>query len=213
MFTGIVTHQGEVLAIEPFSGGLRLRIMAGMDAEGIALGASILHSGVCLTVTEIARAEGTNVALPAPRVDYVVEVSPETLARTTLGAWRVGGMINLERALQAGDEFGGHFVTGHVDAIGRVCTRRMEGEWTILVFEAPASLARFIAGKGSIAVDGVSLTVNSVEDRADSCAFSVTIIPHTAANTTLGALQPGDRVNFEIDLIARYVARASGFPV
>ncbi len=207
MFTGIVTHNGEIRAVEPFSGGRRVRIAADMAAAGIALGASILHSGVCLTVTEIAPMPGG--------VHYVVEISPETLARTTLGAWRVGGRTNLERSLKAGDEFGGHFVTGHIYATGRVIARREEGEWTLLGFAAPGSLARFIAEKGSIAVDGVSLTVNSVEDVApsaeDGCTFSVTVIPHTAMNTTLGALQMGDRVNLEIDLIARYVARAAGF--
>lgn len=204
MFTGIVTHLGDILSVEPFSGGRHVWVAAGMDAHSIALGASILHSGVCLTVTEIE-------TIPAG-VRYSVDVSPETLARTTLGAWQAGDKANLERSLKAGDEFGGHFVTGHVDAKGRLAARHMDGEWTVLAFEAPAALARFIAEKGSIAVDGVSLTVNSVEDPGSGrCGFSVTVIPHTAANTTLGALGEGAAVNLEIDLIARYVARAAGF--
>jgi len=193
MFTGIVTDLGRVL--EVIAGGdTAYRIGTGFDAGALALGASIGCSGVCLTVT----ANGADW--------FRVQVSAETKARSTIGAWRVGSMVNLERPLRLGDELGGHLVSGHVDGLGRLVARREEGDSIRFVFEAPPGLAPGIAPKGSVAVDGVSLTVNEV----DGVRFGVNIIPHTRAVTTLGSLAVGDFVNLEIDLIARYVARLMG---
>jgi riboflavin synthase len=190
MFTGIVTDLGRVKSVA--NGAMtRLEIATGYDAERIPLGASICCNGICLSVVE--RGPGW----------FAVEASAETLAVTTLGAWRTGRPVNLERALKAGDELGGHIVSGHVDGVGHVRERREEGGSVRYVIEAPASLARFIAPKGSIAVDGVSLTVNEVE----GARFGVNIIPITRRETGLGAAQVGDAVNLEIDPVARYVAR------
>lgn len=194
MFTGIVSAVGELIALE--DGPVRRFTVRGpWPADDLALGASIAHDGVCLTVTRIQPEAGG--------AAYQVEVSPETLARTTLGGWRPGTRINLERPLKAGDELGGHIVQGHVDGVGKVVTRNDTDGWMALTVEAPAALARFIAEKGSIAVDGVSLTVNGVSGNA----FDLMIIPHTAAVTTLSRLQPGMRVNLEVDIMARYAAR------
>lgn len=190
MFTGIVTDLGQVRAVKR-GGDTRIEVTTGYDTAAIALGASICCSGACLTV--IGKGPGW----------FVVQASAETLARTTLGAWREGTPVNLERALKAGDELGGHLVAGHVDGVGTVRRRASEGESLRLVFQAPDDLARFIAPKGSLTIDGVSLTVNEV----DGASFGVNVIPHTQQATTLGGLTPGDRVNLEIDLIARYVAR------
>jgi riboflavin synthase len=193
MFTGIVTDLGRVLAVIE-GGDTSYQIGTGFDASALALGASIGCSGVCLTVT-------------ATGPDWFrVQASAETKARSTVGAWRVGSSVNLERPLRLGDELGGHLVSGHVDGLGRMVARREEGESIRFVFEAPPGLAPGIAPKGSIAVDGVSLTVNEVE----GVRFGVNIIPHTRAVTTLGSLAVGDFVNLEIDLIARYVARLMG---
>jgi riboflavin synthase len=190
MFTGIVTDLGRVKSVA--NGAMtRLEIATGYDAERIPLGASICCNGICLSVVE--RGPGW----------FAVEASAETLAVTTLGAWRPGRPVNLERALKAGDELGGHIVSGHVDGVGHVRERREEGGSVRYAIEAPASLARFIAPKGSIAVDGVSLTVNEVE----GARFGVNIIPITRRETGLGAAQVGDAVNLEIDPVARYVAR------
>jgi riboflavin synthase len=190
MFTGIVTDLGRVKSVA--NGAMtRLEIATGYDAERIPLGASICCNGICLSVVE--RGPGW----------FAVEASAETLAVTTLGAWRTGRPVNLERALKAGDELGGHIVSGHVDGVGHVRERREEGGSVRYAIEAPASLARFIAPKGSIAVDGVSLTVNEVE----GARFGVNIIPITRRETGLGAAQVGDAVNLEIDPVARYVAR------
>jgi riboflavin synthase len=190
MFTGIVTDLGRVKSVA--NGAMtRLEIATGYDAERIPLGASICCNGICLSVVE--RGPGW----------FAVEASAETLAVTTLGAWRTGRPVNLERALKAGDELGGHIVSGHVDGVGHVRERREEGGSVRYAIEAPASLARFIAPKGSIAVDGVSLTVNEVE----GARFGVNIIPVTRRETGLGAAQVGDAVNLEIDPVARYVAR------
>lgn len=191
MFTGIVTDLGQVRAINKKSGDTRIELATRYRTADVAIGASICCSGACLTVID----KGPDW--------FAVQASAETLARTTLGAWREGTPVNLERALRAGDELGGHLVTGHVDGVGTVLRRAAEGESLRLVFQAPAELARFIAPKGSITVDGVSLTVNEVE----GASFGVNVIPHTQQVTTLGSLKPGDRVNLEIDLIARYVAR------
>lgn len=193
MFTGIVTDVGEVLEREA-RGDVRLRIATGYDIDGIDIGASIACSGVCLTVI----ATGTR-----PRGWFDVEFSAETASKTTAGTWLPGRKLNLERALKVGDELGGHIVSGHVDGVAEVLEVRPEGDSTRFVFRAPKALSRFIASKGSVALDGTSLTVNEVEGDT----FGVNIIPHTKTVTTWGATVKGDRVNLEIDTLARYVAR------
>ncbi len=194
MFTGIISGRGEIVRIE--DGPVRrVHLRAPYAAASLDLGASVSHDGVCLTLVDIA-ADGAGAR-------YIVEVSPETLARTTLGEWREGGLCNLERALRAGDELGGHIVQGHVDGVGEVALRDDQDGWIRFEIDAPETLAKFIAEKGSIAVDGVSLTVNGVTGRR----FALMIIPHTAAVTGLGALAPGARVNLEVDVMARYAAR------
>ena len=194
MFTGIVTDMGRVRSAEA-RGDTRFVLETSYDLESVAMGASICCAGVCLTVVE--KGKGW----------FTVDVSGETLSRSTLGRWREGTRVNLERSLRMGDELGGHVVSGHVDAVGRVADRRAEGDSVRFTFEAPASLAPYIAEKGSITVDGVSLTVNSVSDTDEGCVFGVNIIPHTQQVTTLGKLEKGDPVNLEIDTLARYVAR------
>lgn len=191
MFTGIITDIGEVTARE----GGRFTIRCGYAADSIALGASIACDGACLTAVEVAAAgEGSS---------FTVDVSNETLARTTLGDWQPGRRVNLERPLRAGEELGGHIVAGHVDGAGVILDIRPDGESQRFTVEAPADLARYIAPKGSVALDGISLTVNEVAQ----ARFGLNIIPHTLTRTTLGARRAGDRVNLEVDLIARYVAR------
>jgi riboflavin synthase len=194
MFTGIVTAVGELTALE--DGPVRRFTVRGPWSAGdLTLGASIAHDGVCLTVTHIEAAESG--------AHYQVEVSPETLSRTTLGEWVTGSRMNLERPLKVGDELGGHIVQGHVDGVGEIAAREDSDGWMTLTVTAPAALAPFIAEKGSIAVDGVSLTVNAVRGKT----FDLMIIPHTATVTTLSRLQPGLRVNLEVDIMARYAAR------
>jgi riboflavin synthase len=201
MFTGIVTDIGEVVAVDPRGEGLaRLRIACCYDPETIAIGASIACSGVCLTVVE--RGKDGN------RSWFAVDAAAETLRVTTVGAWRRGTRVNLERALRVGDELGGHIVAGHTDGLATVVVREDLTDMARLSFYAPAELARFIAPKGSVALDGVSLTVNEVADDT----FSVLIIPHTLEVTTLGALAEGDHVNLEVDLMARYAARLMARP-
>ena len=196
MFTGIVSDLGEVLEVEEKAEGLRrLNIACGYDPDSIAIGASIACSGVCLTVVERGRAGN--------RTAFAVDAAAETLGVTTAGAWRRGTRLNLERALRLGDELGGHRVSGHVDGIAELISRDDFLDSAGLWFRVPAELARFIAPKGSVALDGVSLTVNKVE----GSTFSVLIIPHTLKVTTLGALAPGERVNIEVDQMARYAAR------
>lgn len=190
MFTGIVTDIGTVTAREA-RGDTRFRIRTAYDTASIAIGASIACSGVCLTVVQ----KGEDW--------FTVDVSAETLSRTGLGNWREGSRINLERSLRVGDELGGHIVSGHVDGVGEVTMVKPEGDSLRIEIRAPDALAAFIAEKGSITVDGVSLTVNSVE----GARFGVNLIPHTQQVTTLGSLKAGDRVNLEIDTLARYVAR------
>ncbi|MCH7710496.1 MAG: riboflavin synthase [Proteobacteria bacterium] len=190
MFTGIITDLGRVRAVER-GNETRFEIATSYDTASIAAGASIACSGPCLTVID--RGEGW----------FAVEASAETISRTTLGAWRQGVAVNLERSLKLGDEFGGHIVFGHVDGTVTLARQTASGDSVIFDFEAPASLLAYLAPKGSVALDGVSLTVNAVE--AD--AFSVNIIPHTLRNTTFGAAKTGDRLNLEIDMLARYVAR------
>ena len=193
MFTGIITDIGRVRSVTP-GGDTRFIIATGYDTRGIAIGASIACAGACLTVTET----GADW--------FAVQASSETLSRTTLGGWREGTAINLERALKLGDELGGHILSGHVDAVAETVARRPEGESLRFVFTVPSPYDKAIAPKGSVALDGVSLTVNEVDGRR----FGVNIIPHTQAETTFGALVPGDRVNLEIDILARYVARLLG---
>lgn len=194
MFTGIITDLGRVRAIRP-GGVTRFDIETGYDVATVDDGASIACNGCCLSVVEKGGAGGQGW--------FAVEASAETLACTTLGDWRIGQQINLERALKVGDELGGHLVSGHVDGTAQVIARRPDGESLRFVFEAPAALARFIAPKGSVALDGVSLTVNEV----DGSHFGVNIVPITRRLTGFGTLAAGDRVNLEIDLLARYVAR------
>lgn len=194
MFTGIITDLGRVRAIKPSHKDTRYEFETGYDTATIALGASVCCSGACLTVID--KGPGW----------FAATVSAETLARTTLGRWRAGTPVNFERALRAGDELGGHIVTGHVDGVAELISVREEGGSLRLVFAPPAGLVRFIAAKGSVALDGVSLTVNEV----DATGFGINLIPHTRTATTLGACQPGGAVNLEIDPLARYVARLLG---
>jgi riboflavin synthase len=196
MFTGIVTDIGEVLAVEPRAEGLvRLKIACGYDPDTIDIGASIACNGVCLTAVERGR-DGN-------RGWFAVDAAAETLRVTTIAAWRRGIRVNLERALKVGDELGGHVVAGHADGVARILAREDLTDMARFTLRAPTELARFIAPKGSVALDGVSLTVNEV----DGDTFSVLIIPHTLAVTTLAALSSGDTVNLEVDLMARYAAR------
>jgi riboflavin synthase len=198
MFTGIVTAMGTVEAVETMGQDKRFTIQSPYDAAGIDLGASIAHDGCCLTVTTLQQtAEGAR---------YTIDASTETLRLTTLGAWEVGTQINLERSLKLGDEMGGHLVTGHVDGMGTV-RRREDGENTSLFeVEAPDDLSKFIAKKGSVCLQGTSLTVNDVTENR----FTLMLIPHTLAVTTWGLRQVGDQMNLEIDLMARYAERLMG---
>jgi riboflavin synthase len=203
MFTGIVTALGTVRAISPIGADRDMRLVIAVPAAFLdnpvqgptALGASIACSGCCLTA----------VAFTAD--SFAADASAETLAKTTMGTWCVGSPINLERSLRVGDELGGHLVSGHVDGVGTTLSATPENASTRWRFRVPRELARFIAAKGSVAIDGVSLTVNDVEDDT----FGVNIIPHTAAVTRFGMLSPGDPVNIEIDMLARYVARLAEF--
>ncbi len=199
MFTGIVTDIGEVIAIAPRAERLRrLTIACRYDRAGIADGASIACNGVCLTVVAA--------GIEAGRTWFAADTAAETLAVTTVGDWTPGTRINLERALKIGDELGGHIVAGHVDGIAKVAERQDLDHMARIWFDAPQQLSRFIAAKGSVALDGVSLTVNEVAgDR-----FAVLIVPHTLDVTTFAGLRPGDRVNLEVDLMARYAARLIG---
>jgi riboflavin synthase len=197
MFTGIVTDIGEVVAVRPHAQGLlhRLKIACAYDRASIVEGASIACAGVCLTVVGVGEEDG--------RTWFAVDAAAETLRMTTVGQWRHGTLVNLERALKIGDELGGHIVAGHADGISTLIARDDLPETAQLTFRAPAELARFVAQKGSVALDGVSLTVNEVTGDA----FSVLVIPHTLKVTTLGALAVEHEVNLEVDLMARYAAR------
>ena len=195
MFTGIITDLGEVLAVHQ-KGDLRARIGTSYDIDGIDIGASISCDGVCLTVV----ATGT-----APRGWFDVDISAETLSKTNIGhdGWPVGKRLNLERALKVGDELGGHIVSGHVDGVAEVVGIRPEGDSVRVTFRAPEALAKFIAPKGSVALNGTSLTVNEVQGRD----FGINFIPHTQKVTTWGEVALGQKINLEIDTLARYVAR------
>ncbi len=194
MFTGIVTDVGRIEAVER-QGDLRVIVSTAYDTAAIDLGASVMCSGVCLTVVD--KAPG--------RLSF--DVSAESVSRTADGMWTEGRALNLERALRLGDELGGHIVTGHVDAVGTVAAVEPEGGSLRVTIEAPRDLAPYVAAKGSITVDGISLTVNSVEDTADAVRFGLNIIPHTAEVTTFADLTPGRAVNLEIDVLARYLQR------
>lgn len=193
MFTGIITDIGTVLDLHR-EGDLRARIGTGYDVDGIDIGASIACDGVCLTVVDLGS---------SPQNWFDVQISAETLSCTTLGGWEKGHRINLERALRVGDELGGHIVSGHVDGLAQVIGVRPEGDSLRVTFRAPAALAGFIAPKGSVALNGTSLTVNAV----DGTDFGINFIPHTQQATTWGTVAEGDAVNLEIDTMARYVAR------
>jgi riboflavin synthase len=195
MFTGIVTDVGTVRKAEQ-RGDLRLQVATGYDLATIDLGASISCSGVCLTVVD----KGDKW--------FAVDVSGETVSRTAADHWKEGAKLNLERSLRMGDELGGHIVTGHVDAVAAVTETSPDGGSNRLTIHAPPQLAKFIAAKGSIAVDGVSLTVNEIDDRPDgSVCFGINVIPHTSDVTTLGEIEQGAHVNLEIDTVARYLQR------
>nr|WP_294851719.1 riboflavin synthase [uncultured Sphingomonas sp.] len=194
MFTGIITDIGTIRSVRE-KGDLRLTIACDYDLSGVDMGASIACSGVCLTVVD----KGADW--------FAVDVSAESVSRTAALHWTEGAKLNLERALRLGDELGGHLVTGHVDGVAAVASIVPSGDSTILSFRVAKSLGQFIAEKGSITVDGVSLTVNEVNDDQDATQFNVNIIPHTAAHTTLGGLSQGDAVNIEIDVLARYLKR------
>jgi riboflavin synthase len=198
MFTGIVSDIGTIEAVE-VRGDTRVRIATAYDPDTIDLGASIACSGVCLTVIDKGSAGG--------RGWFDVQASGETIARTARDQWTQGRRLNLERAMKLGDELGGHIVTGHVDGIAEVLDVTPDGESHRIGFAVPAALAPFIAPKGSITIDGVSLTVNGVEDDGATTRFWVNLIPHTQAVTTLGALAEGQAVNIEIDVLARYLQR------
>ncbi len=195
MFTGIISDVGEVVEVSPHGDLRRLVVASGYDPTSIALGASICNSGVCLTVVDFAPLAG------GARLAF--DVGAETLAVTTLGTWKTGDKVNLERSLRMGDELGGHMVSGHVDGLAELASRRDFDEMAHFQFRAPKPLAKFIAMKGSVALDGTSLTVNAVAGDL----FEVLLIPHTLAVTTWGARRPGDRVNLEVDQMARYAAR------
>jgi riboflavin synthase len=193
MFTGIITDLGKIRAIEK-RGDTRIEIETSYDTDDIDIGASIACSGPCLTVIEKGRGW------------FAIEASAETLDKTALGDWAVGTTVNLERAMRIGDELGGHIVSGHVDAVARIVDMQPEGDSVRFTFEAPQAFAKYIAPKGSVCLDGVSLTVNEVQGNR----FGVNIISHTQGETTFGSRQVGDRINMEIDTIARYVARILG---
>src|SRR3954454_22092130 len=194
MFTGIVTDVGTVRKAQQ-RGDLRLVVATGYDTATINLGASIACSGVCLTVVD----KGDDW--------FAVDLSAETVSRTAADLWREGAKLNLERSLRMGDELGGHIVTGHVDAVGEVVEAASDGDSVRIAVEAPKNLAGMIAPKGSIALDGVSLTVNSVEDSAEATRFTINLIPHTAGETTFGQIAPVRQLNVEVDVLARYIDR------
>lgn len=190
MFTGIITHQGIVAARETLSAGIRLLIQSNLEMTTVPIGASIACDGVCLTVIE------------KTADSFLAEVSEETLNKATLRHWQAGYRLNLERPVQAGGEFGGHFVTGHVDAVGTVTRFERQGEFWLLEIAFPSALRAYFAEKGSVTINGVSLTVNTVSETT----IGMTIIPHTAVATNIGSFTQGTLVNLEVDLIARYIA-------
>ena len=199
MFTGLVSDVGRVTSVEDVNGLRRVRVEGVYPASAIQMGASIQHSGVCLTVVEFGERAGGSW--------WMVEAIAETLARTTLGQWQVGSAVNLELSLKLGDELGGHLVYGHVDGLGQLAEIRQVGESRVLRVSIPEALSKFFAEKGSVTIDGVSLTVSAVSAAKGDAWFEVSLIPHTLSVTTLGGLKTGDKVNLEVDMLARYVAR------
>lgn len=199
MFTGLVTDVGTIRKAEHRNGLVRFEVESGFAPESIEMGASILHSGVCLTVVEHGKGERGGW--------FAVEAVPETLSLTVLGDWQEGTSVNLEQSLKLGDELGGHFVSGHVDGLGEIIGIEPEGESFRVTVRPPAELVKFFAKKGSVAVDGISLTIADVLDNGD---FQLAIIPHTWQATTLASRKVGDNVNLEIDMLARYVDRMIG---
>lgn len=197
MFTGIITDVGTISEADQ-RGDLRLTVRCGYDMDGVDLGASIACSGVCLTVVD----KGDDW--------FAVDLSAETVSRTAQGQWNVGGRLNLERSLKLGDEMGGHIVTGHVDGIGEIISADPVGDSIEILIRAPDELAHYIAPKGSITLNGVSLTVNEVRDEESGCHFTINLIPHTAEVTTFDNVAAGQPVNIEIDILARYLARMAG---
>ncbi len=200
MFTGIIIDVAEVIERADMGGEARFRFASRQDPETVAIGASIAHDGVCLTVIDRG-------PLDDGRMWHDIVASAETLKRTTMGGWRPGRRVNLERALKVGDELGGHIVSGHVDGLAEIVAIEPVDDSRRFTFRLPEDLARFVAPKGSIALNGTSLTVNEVKD----CAFTVNLIPHTLAVTTWGEAKPGEKVNVEVDMLARYVARLQAF--
>ncbi|MFC3165252.1 riboflavin synthase [Ciceribacter thiooxidans] len=201
MFTGIVTDIGTVESVTPLKEGVRLRIATSYDPATIDMGASIAHAGTCLTVTGLPE-QGSNARW------YEVEAWEEALRLTTIGSWTKGTRVNLERALKIGDELGGHIVSGHVDGTAEILSVASEGDAVRIRLRVPEHLARFVAPKGSVALDGTSLTVNAV----DGTDFDILLIRHTLEVTTWGERKAGDKVNFEVDTMARYAARLAEFP-
>ena len=199
MFTGLVTDVGRVASVEDANGIRRVTVRSRYRVEQLQLGASVQHSGVCLTLVDF-----------GPDDDgswWAVEAIPETLSRTTLGRWRQGSLVNLELSLKVGDELGGHLVYGHVDGLGELSQIRQMGDSRVMRVSVPQQLSKFFAEKGSVSVDGVSLTVSAVSAAAGDAWFEVSLIPHTLSVTTLGERSQGDKVNLEVDMLARYVAR------
>jgi riboflavin synthase len=199
MFTGLVTNVGRVASIEDSNGLRRLKVESAYPVASLQMGASVMHSGVCLTLVEFGERAGGSW--------WVVEAIPETLSRTNLGELKPGAKTNLELSLKLGDELGGHLVYGHVDAVGTIGVVANVGDSRVLRVRIPASLSKFFVEKGSVTIDGVSLTVSAVHSKGEEAWFEVSLIPHTLAVTTLGELTAGSRVNLEVDMLARYVAR------
>jgi riboflavin synthase len=199
MFTGLVTDVGTVCKAQARNGLVRFEVESGYPLDSIAMGASVMHSGVCLTVVDMGQGERG--------AWFAVEAVPETLSKTVLGEWKAGSRVNLEQSLKLGDELGGHFVFGHVDGVGEVVSIEPEGQSWRLTIRPPTTIARYFATKGSAAINGVSLTVAEALPNGD---FELAIIPHTWDVTTLSELVPGAHVNLEIDMLARYVARMIG---
>lgn len=199
MFTGLVSAVGRVCSVEGSNGLRRITVESACPVSALQIGASVMHSGVCLTLVEFGERPGGSW--------WVVEAIPETLSRTTLGNWLAGTRMNLELSLKLGDELGGHLVYGHVDGLGIVRSIKQDGDSRRIRVEVAAPLAKFLAEKGSICIDGVSLTVSAVGKSDGADWFEVAIIPHTLSVTTLGTFTPGDRCNLEVDMLARYVAR------
>ena len=195
MFTGLISDVGEIIAVEVLSAGKRFEISCSYHADTIPMGASIACDGACMTVISLDKKDSQTL--------FKIEVSPESLEKTTLANWQVGDKINLERSLRLGDELGGHIVTGHVDGMAHITEILEEGDFRLFWFEAPEELAKFVAEKGSVALNGTSLTVNKVRNNL----FSLQMIPHTLACTNWNRANPGDSVNMEVDLMARYAAR------